>query len=958
MGGPPMLRNDCTIRRVGVRWRVSLLGRLSLAREGETITRFRRRATAKLLAYLALHLGRDVLRDTLGDLLWPDIDPTVARRRLSEELSSLRRQLEPAGFSRSSVLIAEGDRVRLSDEAAECDVLLFTRILAQANRSRVAEERIELLKEADALYQGELAPGYYDEWIDDARMPLAETHARVLSQLTDLFAKVGDWASASEYGLRLLAVDDAAEAKVKDLLQRAGQVLPVPQISTPKTAAPENAKPKRGPNLPYLRTSFFGREKEIALALERLGEPRTSLLTLTGLGGCGKTRLSVELGERLVPEYQGRVWFVPLAEEEGREGILRATLGALRLSATTEPLEAIRTVLAEGERSLLILDNYEHLADEYAEVVEEIRRLSPTLKIIVTSRARLGLDGENELPLPTLEVPEGGDPTPEELLVYPSVRLFVGRAQSARPDFGLTEANAGLVADICRRLEGIPLALELAAGWISTLGIAQIRARLDGADEFPYSRRADIAPRHRTLAATLDYSYDLLSDRLRGPFAGLSVFRGGWTLEAFEAVIGERDALAVVDDLVARSLVSGQPPFFRLLETVREYGWEKLQPADRERLQRAHADYYTGLAERLELDNETYAELAKVGPYLANFKAALEFFWEAKEFDRFARLMLALAAYWTRGGEEGYARERLEELLTRAPEMDPVSVARIHGLLGLILNRKERYEEASAHATAAVEVYRRLGDEARLAQALNLLAVHYTYVLRFDDAERLLRETKELATRSGNASAYRNAVGNLGIVAINRGDFEAGLTLFAEIPAEDELPVARLRFHENIAHTLISMGRFEDARPHAEDALRIAQKVGARAESAGPYLCLGALAVQRGQVKLGLRLAIDAAEIYRRYGETYMARYPLNFVAETLARHGYPRLAVPIYVANDVPLAPYWDFYVGAIFGESRPLREILVAELGEEEFEYERLKASGEGIGVFLRRLREELGR
>lgn len=135
-------------RAVAVRWRVSLLGRLALTREGESITRFRRRATAKLLAYLALNLGRDVLRETLGDLLWPEADPTVARRRLSEELSSLRRQLEPAGFSRGSVLVAEGDRLRLQEEAVECDVLLFTRTLSRANRSRDPEERIRLLKEA------------------------------------------------------------------------------------------------------------------------------------------------------------------------------------------------------------------------------------------------------------------------------------------------------------------------------------------------------------------------------------------------------------------------------------------------------------------------------------------------------------------------------------------------------------------------------------------------------------------------------------------------------------------------------------------------------------------------------------------------------------------------------------------------------------------------------------------
>lgn len=905
---------------MGVRWRVNLLGRLSLEREGEAITRFRRRATAKLLALLALNLGRDVLRDTAGDLLWPDVDPTVARRRLSEELSSLRRQLEPAGFSRGSVLIAEGDRLRLSEEAVECDVALFTRRLTQAGRAADEGEKLRLLAEANELFQGELLPGFYDDWIEDARGPLTDACARGASQLADLMARAGHQESSHPVAA------------------------PSPEILKSKPF---------GPNLPYLRTSFFGREAEIEVALARLAEPRTSLLTLTGLGGCGKTRLSVEIGERLVSEYQGRVWFAALAEEDGREGILRSVLTSLRLPATAEPLEAIRAALAEGERSLLILDNFEHLADEHTSVVVNIRTLSPTLKIIVTSRARLGLEGENELPLPTLAVPEEGSPGPEALLAFPSVRLFVGRAQAARPDFGLTEANAGLVASICRRLEGIPLALELAAGWISTLGIAQIRARLDGDAEFPYSRRADIAPRHRTLSATLDYSYDLLSERLREPFAGLSVFRGGWSLEAVEAVIGERDALAIVDDLVARSLVAGEPPFFRLLETVREYGWEKLSPKDRSILQRAHADYFSRLAETLELDNETYAELSKVGPYLANFKAALEFLWEDGDREGFARLMLTLSAYWTRGGEEGYARERLEEFLAQTEASDPVTVARIHGLLGLILNRKERYAEASAHANAAVEIYRRLGDEARLAQALNLLAVHYTYVLRFDDAEPLLLETKELAERSGNVSAYQNAIGNLGIVAINRGEFEAGLAYFAQIPPEDELPVARLRFHENIAHTLISMGRFDDARPHAEDALRIAQRVGARAESAGPILCLGALAVQRGQVELGLRLALDGAEIYRRYGETYMARYPIHFLAETMARNGWPREAVGLWVSNDVPLAPYWEYYVGAIFGDRRGLRELLVAALGEDELEYLRLRSLGEGVGEVLRRVR-----
>lgn len=343
---------------------------------------------------------------------------------------------------------------------------------------------------------------------------------------------------------------------------------------------PPTATPAHQGNVPLQLTHFFGREAEIA-QLEQLLLAQTRLVTLTGLAGTGKTRLAAAVAGRLMQPFQGAVWFVPLVELTDPRLIADAVRDAMRLPRypNVEPLEQVVTALS-GQRSLLALDNFEHLLPEGAPIVRMLLERVPTLTCLVTSRQWLGLAGEREFVVPPLPTPRGGE-SPEQLLGCESVQLFCDRAQAVRPDFQVTPGNAASVAALCERLEGIPLALELAAARLRALTPAQMRVHLEQRFEFLASRRADVIPRHRSLRAALDWSYGLLSSELQRFFIRLCVFRGGWTLSAAEGVCDEPRALEYLEQLRECSLLIVEEEAgiarYRFLETIREYGEEKLR---------------------------------------------------------------------------------------------------------------------------------------------------------------------------------------------------------------------------------------------------------------------------------------------------------------------------------------------------------------------------------------------
>jgi predicted ATPase/DNA-binding SARP family transcriptional activator/class 3 adenylate cyclase len=434
---------------------------------------------------------------------------------------------------------------------------------------------------------------------------------------------------------------------------------------------PPNAEAGYATHLPLSLTRFFGREDELAALAAMLApdgcwvsgigcpdpkpetqhptpetqhpRPSTRLVTLTGAGGCGKTRLALEVARRLVEAFRAAVWFAPLGETAAPQEIPAVVLEAMREPRRSEldPLEQAMEALSRHARApsgpepaLLVLDNFEHLVEEGAGVVRQFLEAAPALTCLVTSRSILELDGEREFLVPPLPVPAQGirswvlgvgkgqagpntqNLTPNSLIAYPSVQLFVDRAQAVRPDFQVTKANVDAVAELCARLEGLPLAIELAAARAQLLTPAQMLEQLGprgepGLDFLASHRRGGVS-RHRTLRAAIDWSYQSLPRELQRFFAWLSVFRDGATVEAAQAVCEEPLALLYLEQLRERSLIMAEGLSgargvpgpagtagvgFRMLETLRAFGREQLSPTESATVERRHAAYYLALAE-------------------------------------------------------------------------------------------------------------------------------------------------------------------------------------------------------------------------------------------------------------------------------------------------------------------------------------------------------------------------
>src|SRR5215211_1770794 len=366
-------------------------------------------------------------------------------------------------------------------------------------------------------------------------------------------------------------------------------------------------------NLPAPRSSFVGREQEIEEAKSELA--MTRLLTLTGVGGSGKTRLALEVARDLVEAYPDGVWLVELAPLSEEVLVPKAVAEALKVPE--RPAEPLADALAEVLRNrelLLILDNCEHLLEAVARLVDRLLDSCSHLRIMATSREAIGVEGEVRWVVPPLSVPEPhGTPPSEEIGGYESVRLFLERARERDPSFSLSPPNALSVADICRMLEGIPLAIELAAARVGTLSVEQISERLGGSLELLTRGGRTAVPRHRTLKGALGWSYDLLSEAEQKVFRRLSTFAGGFTLEASEAVgsgdgVEEREVLDLLSGLVEKSLVlvrGGDPggARYRLLEPVRQYALDKLEESgEAEEARRRHAEFFLAIAEETETE--------------------------------------------------------------------------------------------------------------------------------------------------------------------------------------------------------------------------------------------------------------------------------------------------------------------------------------------------------------------
>ena len=640
----------------------------------------------------------------------------------------------------------------------------------------------------------------------------------------------------------------------------------------------------RQANIPVQRTVFVGREKEIAAAKELLLSKDVRLLTITGPGGIGKTRLGLEIASALQEYFPGGVHFVPLSPLRD-PGLIAAlivqTLG-IRETGGQSPLEQLKRHLQDSahEPVLFLLDNFEHLI-QAAPLVADLLAMAPNLKVLVTSRAALHVYGEREFPVPALGVPDAQAKTSlDALSQFPAVALFVQRAVAAKPDFELSQQNASAIIEICARLDGLPLAIELAAARVKVLSPSAMRTRLASRLQLLTGGARDLPQRQQTLRAAFDWSHDLLSAAEQKLFRRLSVFVGGCTLDGVEAVCDtkadlELDLLDGMSSMVDKSLLqqfeqaNGEPRFL-MLETIREYAREKLEASGEDAAtKRAHAAYCLVLAE--EAAAESGAEGAEVRERIAlehdNFRAALDWLTETGDADWGLRLGTALFRFWESREFLTEGRDRLGKLL-RMPSAAAPTKARARAVFaaGVLASEQGEFGVADALMMESLVIARQLGDQQGAAVSLNARAVHARDLGNLALAHSLFQESLALWRELGDLKAMARALSNLASVLKMQGEFELAHSLCGECLAifqglGDRTGVAwSLNNQGDVAR---DQGDSAGARALYEQALGIFRELDDRWGIAGTLADLGNLAREQKNCPAALPLYRESLKIFQ-----------------------------------------------------------------------------------------------
>ncbi len=886
------------------------------------------------LAYLVLERDRPVPRDELADTIWGEGVPPTWRAALRGVLARVRTVLAEDVVDDIAMTCVHGcyqlrlpGRVVVDVEAAAADLSAARSALEHDD----AEGACRLGAGAVTVARRRFLPGASGRWVERRQAELRELQVEALETLSDATVALGDTAGAlraAQEALSLQPLRESAYVRVMTAHARAGndgealrtyercrQVL-VEELGACPSAPTEAAflallgtdtpsapwsNSGAGGNLIKALTNLVGREGEVADLTRLLSTTR--LLTLTGTGGVGKSRLAAEVAGRATQrDHPDGVWRVELAGLSEARLVAHQVRNAVGLPDPSggDALGSLAAHLSD-RRLLLVLDNCEHLASSVAELIAHVLCACPGVQALVTSREALGVAGETVWTVPPLAAPgPGASQAFDVLLGYPAVRLFAERAAAAAPGIDLGPV-AGSVAEICRRLDGLPLAIELAAARVQAMGVDEIVDRLDDRFRLLASGPRGWPARHRSLRAVLDWSHEALSPEEHRVFRSLSVFASGFTLEAVEVVCAHHDELSSVADslsgLVARSLVvverGAGSVRYRLLETVRQYAAERLgSDGERNGVRHRHLDWALALATRAErqLDGpEQGAWLEILDAEHDNLRTALDWSVAGHRPVDGARLAATLSRFWEIRGHLSEGRARLDTHLCRVWE--PPLRATLLTAAGILAQRQCDRTAARHHYLAGLALRRRLADRLGTVSARNGLANLAVGEGHLETARACFEENLAVGQELDDARVTAASLVNLGVVTQflvegGRIDRAQGVVRARQCYDEALEHYRALGDRHGIALALENSGVLAPfggdtvaARRLLEESLEIRRELGDQVGIAAATRFLGQLAMGRGDYANARSLQEECLDIERALGNTILVAADLESLA-------------------------------------------------------------------------------
>jgi predicted ATPase/DNA-binding SARP family transcriptional activator len=942
-----------------------LLGPPQIQLDDTSLTLERRKGTA-LLAYLAVEGGRHT-RASLSALLWPDQEGSKAYKNLRQILWELQQSMGEGWIA------ADRESIGLNRETdIWLDAREFESRLAEGQRENDISRRASLLSEAAKLYRNHFLTGFslkdaqpFNDWAFAKSEELRRKLSQVLRTLAEDYCAMGQASQAIPHARRLVSMDPLDEAAHRHLMEiylQAGQnnaalkqyqvceqilrkelnLDPQPETrELYKKIRKGEFKPASIPrpvatlpaphNLPGQLSTFIGREKEQKAIIKLIAGNR--LVTLVGTGGIGKTSLALQVGHKLLQNYPDGVWFIGL-DSLSDPALVPQTVAAIfdiRERSDKGILELLTNAL-RTKSVLLIFDNSEHLLDACAQLITALLQYCPSLKILATSRESFGIAGEAMYQVPSLSTPRPREDSLKKLGKYEAIQMFAERAALVQSDFQLTDENIQTIAEICRRVDGIPLALELAAARVNILQVDEILHQLKKSFQVLANQSRTTSPRHQTLQASMDWSWGLLDETERAFLRQVSIFAGGWTLEAAQAVC-EGDILELTSALVKKSLIvvhqTGRGTRYGFHEIVREYSSRKLiESGDQNKLHTWHLGYFLGLAERAELELRGPALvdwMERLNDERNNFRIALRW---ADKIDVEAGLYLSsrLMRYWESANlPEG--RRWLENFINK-PESKDFPLARAHALntYSWLLTWFQQFDRAFSVAEESLALFRAAGERHGEVDVLISLENMYQFKDEIETALRLGRQALALAEalgdrwRQANALLYlgwnyhnleqrfgyweeairlfrevgdqitlANLLGLLGQFRVLHGDFELG-----EKCVDEALRLWQANRRANIwdnprvTKSLIAMmkGEYEQAETLLREVMISAQERGNRMSFLWAQLRLGHVFLRSGNLTEAHEVLAETAQNFGKDGYTIGAVFSLEGMAELFATVG------------------------------------------------------------------------